>query len=132
MNLEWNIRCKFTALVLKIYLSQLQWRSLGNKNGKAIRSSCLSMQGWCGKLSHERKLKLRVLSPLLTTMRTNFFPERPLTLIFTWNFTNNDEQMYRHAGALWKRVTSKIYSKSYCGFYTYFDLLKWKNLNELE
>ena len=30
------------------------------------------MQGWCGKLSYERKLKLRVQTQLPTTMRTNF------------------------------------------------------------
>ena len=60
------------------------------------------MQGWCGKLSYERKLKLRVQTQLPTTVRTNFSRKTINTYIYLKNFTSNEQQMYRHAGVQWK------------------------------
>ena len=40
------------------------------------------MQGWCGKLSYGRKLKLRVQTQLPTTMRTNFSRKTINTYIY--------------------------------------------------
>ena len=49
-----KLRCDSQLWYRKYYLSQLQQSSLGNKNGKAIKSFCLSMQGWCGNYRMKR------------------------------------------------------------------------------
>ena len=88
------------------------------------------MQGWCGKLSYERKLKLRVQTQLPTTMRTNFSIKTINTYIYlflicwstysclsgrqfdrnSWNFA----LWYRQAwhGASFKRSRTKTRSWS--------------------
>ena len=93
------------------------------------------MQGWCGKLSYERKLKLWVQTQLPTTVRTNF----SINTINTYlpkispvmNNKSTDRQVYNES----KQQSGNLlvyHSKTTVVYYYYFYLLEWKNLNELE
>ena len=57
-----------------------------------------------------------------------------LTLVFTSHFTSNEQQKDRHTGVQWKKAEiSQFTIQKLLWFSIYFfDLLEWKNLNELE